>query len=159
MGHGKNGPPYRLDLVQKAIAIEKTARREAEKQAAMASAGVVYLQSLLAAVVQQAGGTVVISPEDLEPFAHSEPLATVKIEGNSIRLIAAPIAVKATEAPEKLHGKLRGGDVDLVAHPRPTTPTAVGLCQNCGHESALFPAPEKQSGQVRQICTECLLLQ
>lgn len=162
MGHGRNGPPYRMDFVQKAIAIEKEGRRIAEQQARVAGAGVVYLQSMLAAVVQQAGGSVVITPQELELFAHPEPIATVTMEGNSIRLIAAPVAVKAEEpqenAPEKLRGKLRDGDVGQVSHPRPTPPTAVGLCHGCGNEAALFAKVHKRSGQVSQICTECLLL-
>ena len=162
---GKHKQPHRMDLVQRAIATEATARRKAEQQAAVAGAGIVYLQSLLAAVVQQAGGTVIVQPEELEPFAHPEPIATVVIEGDAIRLIAAPIPAPEVlqelsheKAPEKLRGELRDGDVDLVAHPSPTPPSAVGLCQGCGNEDALFPKTDPRTGKLLHLCSRCLLL-
>lgn len=157
---GRKEQPHRMDLVQRAIATEANARRQAEKAAQMAGAAVVYLQTLLAAVVQQAGGTVVIKPEELEPFTHAEPIATVKMEGDSIRLIAAPIALEVSheKAPQKLREQLRDGGMDLVPHPCPSTPTAVGLCQGCGHESALFSKTDPRTGAISQVCTACLVL-
>lgn len=152
----KKGPPYQMDLIQRAIAEEQSARRTAETAASQAGAAVVYLQTLLAVVVEKQGGEVVITPEDIEPFAHPEPIETVKLEGDAIVLRTRPAEDVEEAEPEE------GMDVALVKRKtalegKPPGPT-FGLCPRCGHERPLLPKVDPKTGEVRPLCPECHLV-
>jgi len=151
----KASPPYQMDLVQRAIAEEKAARGQAETAASQAGAAVVYLQTLLAVVVEKAGGEITITPEEIEPFAHPEPIETVRLDGDAIVLRTRPAEELEEEPAEELEEGIGG---ELVKRKEELGGASFGLCPRCGHEKPLLPKVCPRSGEVRPLCPDCHLV-
>ena len=150
-------PPYELDPVQRAIAAEKAEAREAGQAARKAGAAAVFLQSLLGAVVEKAGGVVTLTPADMDAFAHGIPVQTARDPEGTITLRANPIRPAASEELEEAavdESEDEGGE---VVHPTKPASAGIGLCQRCGQDQPLLHHTRADGSRVIW-CGTCILI-
>lgn len=154
----KRQEPIELGFVNRAIQSAHSDKQKAEREAKIAQTAALYQTAILAVLVQKLGGQVVVDQSEVEPFAHADPLETVRDpETHSLTLIAKPKPVPRRDRSEsEADPEPEPAEEPVPVHRNPA-PGSFGLCQRCGHDGALLPFTSTD-GQSREVCPQCLLL-